>query len=108
MDASDRIAQNEQVFRQINERIEAGHRPANPAELVAFRCECASLGCNQLVELTLADYESVRADSRHFVLLPGHEIPAVERIVDRRAGYLVVEKVGVAGEVAAATDPRGA
>jgi hypothetical protein len=106
MDAADRIAQNEQVFRQINERIEAGHWPADAAELVAFRCECASLGCNQLIELTLADYEAVRADSRHFVLVPGHEIPAVERIVDRRAAYLVVEKVGVAGEVAEATDRR--
>jgi hypothetical protein len=108
LDPSDRIAQNEQVFRQINERIEAGHWPADPAELVAFRCECASLGCNQLIELTLGDYEGVRADARHFVLLPGHEIPAVERIVDRRAAYLVVEKVGLAGKVAEATDPRGA
>jgi hypothetical protein len=73
---------------------------------MAFRCECAALGCNLLLEVTLADYEAIRAEPRHFVVAPGHEIPAVETVVRREHGYLVVEKVGDAGVVADATDPR--
>ena len=71
----ERLGQNEALFRSINERIEAGTWPATPSDVVAFRCECAALGCNVLVEVTIADYESVRADSRQFILAPGHEIP---------------------------------
>ena len=108
MSVEDRLAHNEAVFRDVNERIEKNLWANEPDEPVAFRCECARLGCNVLVELTLRTYEDVRADPRHFVLLPGHEIPAVERVVETHPEYLVVEKTGEAGEVAEATDPRGA
>ena len=104
--AQDRIAHNEAVFRDVNERIADGHWPGEADGAVAFRCECGSLACNQLLEVTLAVYERVRADGRHFLIIPGHEIPAVEVVVAGGDGYLVVEKVGVAGEVAEATDPR--
>ena len=106
MDAEDRIAHNETLFREVNERIEAGRWPTERGEPAAFRCECGSLGCNQLVELKLEDYERVRAYAKHFLLFPGHEIPAIERIVDREAGHVVVEKVGEAATVAELTDPR--
>jgi hypothetical protein len=59
-----------------------------------------------LMELTLAEYEHVRARPTHFVLVPTHEIPEVERVVEREAGYVVVEKVGEAARVAEETDPR--
>jgi hypothetical protein len=101
-----RIAHNESVFRDINERIASGHWPGDSDGVAAFRCECGSLACNQLVEVTLAVYEQVREDPRHFLLIPGHEIPAVEVVVAADAGYIVVEKIGVAGKVAEATDPR--
>lgn len=104
--AKSRIAHNESLFRDINERIASGHWPGDSDGVVAFRCECGSLGCNQLVEATLAAYERVRKDPRRFLLIPGHEIPAVEVVVAAEAGYIVVEKIGVAGEVAEANDPR--
>jgi aerobic-type carbon monoxide dehydrogenase small subunit (CoxS/CutS family) len=94
------------MFREVNERIEAGQWPAERDELVAFRCKCGSLRCNMLVELTLADYEHVRANATHFVLVAGHEIPTIERVVERETAYVVVEKVGRAGEIAEQTDPR--
>ncbi len=102
----ERLGQNEALFRSINERIEAGTWPATPSDAVAFRCECAALGCNLLVEVTIADYESVRADSRQFILAPGHEIPAVEQVIRRTEAYVVVQKLGDAGRVADTTDPR--
>ena len=105
---ADRVGHNESVFRRVNERIAAGRWPAIDDEPVAFRCECASLSCNILVELTLARYEAVRADARQFVLAPGHELPGLEEVVRREPGYVVVVKVGAAADVAEAEDPRGA
>jgi hypothetical protein len=40
----------------------------------------------------LEDYEEVRSDGTHFLLVPGHEEPSVERIVQRADGFHVVEK----------------
>lgn len=102
-----RLALNEALFRSINERIEAGTWAASPEEVTAFRCECAALGCNLLLEMTLAEYESVRKNPRHFLVVAGHELPGLEVVVKRTDSYLVVEKVGEAGEVAEDTDPRG-
>ena len=106
VEAEDRIAHNETLFREVNERIEAGQWPTERGEPVAFRCECGSLRCNVLLELTLDTYEHVRANATHFVLVPGHEIPEVDRVVEREATYVVVEKVGEAATVAEETDPR--
>jgi len=106
VDSEDRIAHNETLFREVNERIEAGRWPTDRRDPTAFRCECGSLRCNQLVELTPQEYEHVRASPTHFVVADGHEIPEIERVVEREAGYLVVEKVGDAADVAEETDPR--
>ena len=104
--AHERIGHNEAVFRDLNERIEAGQWPGEEGSPAVFLCECARLGCNMLVELTLREYEQIRADARHFVLAPGHELPEAESVVERNADYVVVEKQGAAARVAEETDPR--
>jgi hypothetical protein len=102
---SDRVARNESVFRDVNEGIEAGHRDAG-ANPVAFICECGALGCNQLIELTLAEYEAVRADPHRFAMVPGHEIPDVETVVERREGYFIAEKHPETHPIVERSDPR--
>jgi hypothetical protein len=101
-----RLAANETMFREVNEGIERGQWPGEDREPVGFRCECARLGCNLLVKLTLAEYEQVRAHPRRFMMVPGHEIPGVETVVEQRPGYVIVQKREEAGERAAASDPR--
>lgn len=101
-----RVAANESAFREVNEAIERGLWPGEEGSLVAFRCECASLDCAQLLELTLEEYERVRAESRRFLLVRGHELPDVETVVQIHERYVVVEKRAVAGEEAEASDPR--
>jgi len=61
MSAPERLAHNEAVFREINERIEAGTWVTSGDQPIAFACECAAVGCNVLVELTVAEYEAIRA-----------------------------------------------
>jgi hypothetical protein len=101
-----RIAANEDVFRDVNEAIQRGQWPGEEGSPAAFRCECARLDCNELIELTPADYEAIRAHSKRFVVLPGHERAEFETVVETRPGYVVVEKRDEAGTLAEALDPR--
>jgi hypothetical protein len=105
-DLQQRLASNEAVYRQVNEGIERGQWPGEEAAPVGFRCECARLGCNLLLELTLAEYEHVRSAPRRFVMISGHELPAFEVVIERRPGYVIVEKQDEAGEHAVESDPR--
>jgi predicted ThiF/HesA family dinucleotide-utilizing enzyme len=99
-----RVAMNEATFRKVNEGMEAGQ---DPAGLLTFVCECGRLGCNQLVQLTRAEYEGVRANPRRFAIVDGHEILEVEDVVDRTERYTMVEKHGTPeAEVVENTDPR--
>ena len=100
-----RTARNESLFREINEGIERGRWPGED-ELISFRCECASLGCTEMLALTFSDYEGVRAHPQRFIVAPGHEHLEVEIVVETRPTYLVVQKLGAAGEAAASADPR--
>ncbi len=94
------------MFRQVNEAIERGRWHGEEDSLKAFRCECGRLGCTDLIELTPREYEQVRTDSRRFALAVGHQMPEAERVVDVYARYLVVEKLGQAGQVARERSPR--
>jgi hypothetical protein len=99
-----RVAMNEATFRKVNEGMEAAQQPGG---LLSFICECGRLGCNQLLGLTRAEYEDVRANPRRFALVDGHELPEVERVVEDHGRYIVVEKVGdPAADVVEDTDPR--
>ncbi len=100
-----RLAANEDIYREVNEGIVRGQWPGEADSPVGFRCECARLGCNLLIAMRLADYERVRDNPRRFLMVPGHELPAVERVVSDGDGYVVVEKFGEAGEEAEARAP---
>jgi hypothetical protein len=102
--AKQRVAMNESTFRRVNEGMEAGQSADG---LLAFMCECGRLGCNQMMELTRAEYEAVRSNPRTFAVLEGHELPEVEDVVGRTERYLVVEKSGdPEADVVERTDPR--
>jgi hypothetical protein len=107
---SERVGKNEALFREVNERIrDVSERVAafDGGATLEFVCECSEESCNDPVELTLAEYESVRSDPTHFLVAPGHVWqPEAERAVRENETYAVVEKKGDAGEVAADKDPR--
>jgi hypothetical protein len=101
--SEDRVARNEALFREFNERVEglAGDSPR-----VDFVCECGDLDCLERLALTRTTYEQVRSDPRRFVVVPGHEDRDIERVVARREGHFVVEKMAAAAKVAIEHDPR--
>ena len=98
-----RLAENELVFREVNERIaEIGVR--FELENVEAFCECSNTSCTERFEMSRSDYAHVRSSSTQFVVIPGHETPEVERVVEHREGYLVVEKFGEGAAIAQEED----
>lgn len=108
MDARERrLAQNEALFRDVNERIEELAKGHGGAPLAyEFLCECSNIDCTFRVELTLGDYEAVRAHGSRFIVLPEHVFPEVEHVAERHEGYWVVEKGGEAADFVEELDPR--
>ena len=86
-----RIGKTESIFRNVNERIaESAERfDSDEAEFV---CECHDSACTHRVPASLEEYERVRARPTRFLLRPGHEDEGVERVVERRSQFAVVEK----------------
>jgi len=107
-DRGERIARNEAAYRDVNEAIRKGRTEQTAETPRPFVCECGQLGCNQLVELTMREYEGVRANPRRFLMLAGHEIPDVESVVERHDRYIVAEKHAHEAAIVEATDPRSA
>jgi hypothetical protein len=105
-DRERRLALNEAAFRVANERMRNWPERRGGEGPARFYCECARESCHEQVLLRSSEYERVRADSHRFVVVPGHEIPDVERVVDRTDRYFVIEKnPGVHG-ITEITDPR--
>jgi hypothetical protein len=104
------IAQNQAIFRIVNERITAWpERQAAPAaEKLMFYCECADTDCFERVYLTAREYEAIRADSTRFAVMEGHVFPEAERVVAEPDGYQVVEKHEDLRGVLEGIDPRKA
>jgi hypothetical protein len=107
----ERVARNEALFRAFNERVADMAQSFDPrgegASLrIEFVCECGDVDCLERLELTRSAYEEVRSDPRRFVVAPGHEHPDIECVVARGDGYLVVQKLDEAADIATEDDPR--
>jgi hypothetical protein len=103
MDARhERIAKNETVFRAANREIEHAEKElgGGAERIIEVLCECGREGCSGLIALTMAEYDAVHSEDDRFVVLRGHESAEIERVVEERAGYLVVDKFGEAEDIA--------
>ena len=107
------MAKNDAVFREVNERVREIKRELGPdpreAELVdGLICECSDPGCLERVgPLTISQYETLRNDPRRFMIASDHQALEVERVMEKNAGYWIVEKLeGVPAEIARERDPR--
>jgi hypothetical protein len=102
----ERIARNEAIFRVGNERMNQWEERHEDGVRERYFCECADAECREKVELTASQYEYVRSNSRWFVVIPGHETPDVEEVIDRHDGWNLIEKHANVTNIVEATDPR--
>lgn len=102
----ERLSRNEVLFRRVNERIAEIQSGQGIAGYFDFLCECGDKTCIGQVTLTVIEYEGIRSDPAQFVILPGHEIAEIERIVREGARFSVVRKQEEAAAIAEQHDPR--
>jgi hypothetical protein len=89
----DRLAL-QQLFREVNDRLRdlALHEFDVPrTRRTTYLCECGDPDCLETVELSLDEYEILRAESGLRMVAPGHEPP----------GWDVIARTGRADIVAA-------
>lgn len=104
MNREDRLARNEVLFREVNERIE--EVASTEDGMFEFLCECGLTECTEVVRMTAAEYEGVRADPTTFALVRGHEIEDIEDVVSETDRFNVVRKRPGERDIARLTDPR--
>ena len=93
-----RIAANEALFRRANELLRLRYEELRlDTEPLPFICECGDERCTRTVTVTLDEYRDVRRHPRRYVIVPGHELPDAENVVDEESDYSVVEKHTVEG-----------
>jgi hypothetical protein len=94
------------MFRLGNERMAGWEERHESGQSELYFCECAELDCKDRVSLQEAEYETVRADARRFLVVPGHEIPDVETVIEEHDGWSVIEKAPEVTKTVESLDPR--
>lgn len=102
------IGLNEAVFRQVNERLEeqaaGGRAEVSRLDLI---CECGDASCTARLRVDAEDYARARSQPQQFLVHPGHVATDVERVVQKRRGFDLIEKLpGLPAEIAERTDTR--
>jgi hypothetical protein len=92
-DRNERVGVNEALFREVNERIDQLQEQLGGDGAFEIVCECGDSVCIERFAITSGAYKSLRRDARRFAVVPGHELPDIERTVERHDLYFVVEKI---------------
>jgi hypothetical protein len=85
-----RLAHNEELFRQVNDAREESTAPGDVR--LTLICECAEQACTGRIQISAGEYRRIRDGESRYIVLPGHEIPEIEHVVDDRGTFEVVEK----------------
>lgn len=104
-----RMAENQVVFRKMNEQAKAFvdelARIADEDErmkdmrhddkTLQFYCECSDEDCQLRIAIQPSAYSKIHAQPDHFAILPGHNLPAIESVVEQHDTFIVVKKFSV-------------
>ncbi len=94
-----RMRRNEELMEQLNRRIERtldeirDEADEDPDAPMAFLCECSRLECRERIEMTPSRFDRIHRDPDLFMLVQGHEMPDIERVVDQEGDVLIVRKL---------------
>src|SRR5262249_32192523 len=85
-----RAARNQQPARRLNDAISKLRYSSAFNEYV---CECGMKTCLEVIVLTIDEYQEIRSEPDHLIVLPGHWTSTTERLVREEPGYHVVERI---------------
>jgi hypothetical protein len=82
-------ARAQTLYRAANERIARSNRKLDPLAPFEVVCECGARGCaRDRIWLAPGEYDRIRADPTHFVVVPAH-VDDGAAVVRRGDGYVV-------------------
>jgi len=81
-----RAARNQLLFREVNERIASLAERALLPEVapIEVTCECVDISCTRTIQISLHEFAEIDRATNRFLVVPGHELPDVEYVVERR------------------------
>jgi hypothetical protein len=104
LEQQEEIGQAQVACRAENEAIQASADTLALLGAIPFVCECPDKDCAAIVRLTFDEYDAIRQSPRRFFNVSGHETVSVaagaERVIAVAGELTVVEKIGIAGDVA--------
>lgn len=100
------LLENESMFRKYNEQVNAGLRHENEKEKkrtganskqefdipLHFYCECSDEDCAERIVMKPSLYGKIHKNRKRFILIPDHNVVAIEKRVSINKKYVVVEK----------------
>ena len=98
--------ENEMIFRRFNEKVseelgklDAMHVEDGNAELtkdsdhvLEFVCECSDEDCTTRIPMRLTKYQQIHQERDTFIIAPGHQASAIEKVVREETDHAIVEK----------------
>ena len=104
----ERVAKNEAVVREINQKIKQAVESNPPDSFMHIVFECGYVECDLFIAVTKEEYDRIRNDPLLFGVVGEHVILDIEQILTENDRFTIVEKrQGTPAEVAIRTDPRG-
>jgi hypothetical protein len=96
-----RAARNQLLFREVNERIASLADRALLPEIapIEVTCECVDMSCTSTIQISLHEFAEIDRATNRFLVVPGHELPDVEDVVERRDRFLIVSKRGAGADL---------
>jgi hypothetical protein len=93
----ERMLENQERFRQANERLRGLVLDAGSTDHrhVPFFCECADESCRGKLNATIEEFEEAHLTSAHYFILPGHLMIEGEEAIEQNGRYDVVTKENV-------------
>jgi hypothetical protein len=89
--ATTRNRDSQQVFRFVNDNIDAVQSRLGPLDQLELLCECGDPDCSRRIQITQAAYADIRSHPLRFLFASAHLVPQGEILVESQPGYLVVE-----------------
>ena len=89
----ERLVKNELILRDENEKANKKlHSILDSQDKILFVCECSRLRCRDRIGLTNRQFYEMHRNRQRFIIMPGHETAAVEKIVKKTDDFYIVEK----------------
>src|SRR4051794_12811110 len=103
---AERVARAHRAWMGLNEALGEGR--ARASQYFPYICECAGDSCARVIRLTLREYQAVRSHPGQAVVVPGHEVPAVDTVVESHGSrYTVIERRVIRDGARCPAPPRG-